>query len=136
MVKLPLKPIFIYVNMSKPKDILSILLQLVVAALAILFTAYILPGISVDDFITGVIIAALLSLLNITIKPLLIFLTIPITLLTLGLFLLVINAIIVLIAAEIVGGFSVDNFWWALLFSLILSLVNSILGISLGEGRW
>ncbi|WP_114750386.1 phage holin family protein [Pleomorphovibrio marinus] len=122
--------------MSKPKDILSILLQLVVAALAILFTAYILPGISVDDFITGVIIAALLSLLNITIKPLLIFLTIPITLLTLGLFLLVINAIIVLIAAEIVGGFSVDNFWWALLFSLILSLVNSILGISLGEGRW
>jgi putative membrane protein len=122
--------------MSRPKDILSILLQLVVAALAILFTAYILPGITVEDFITGVIIAALLSLLNITIKPLLIFLTIPITLLTLGLFLLVINAIIVLIAAEIISGFIVDSFWWALLFSLILSLVNSILGISLGGGRW
>jgi putative membrane protein len=120
--------------MSKPKEILSILFQLVVAGLVIIFTAYILPGITVDDYLTGVIIAALLALLNITIKPILIFLTIPITLITLGLFLLVINALLVVIAAKIVSGFTVDGFWWALLFSLILSLVNSILGISLGEG--
>ncbi|MFO7824796.1 MAG: phage holin family protein [Cyclobacterium sp.] len=120
--------------MSQSKDIFSILLQLAVAGLVVIFTAYLLPGIVVDDWITGVIIAALLALLNITIKPILIFLTIPITIVTLGLFLLVINALLVLIAASIVSGFTVDNFWWALLFSLVLSLVNSILGISLGSG--
>jgi putative membrane protein len=122
--------------MSKPKDILGILFQLAVAGLAIIFTAYLLPGISVDDFLTGIVIAALLALLNITIKPVLIFLTIPITLITLGLFLLVLNGFLVIIASMIVPGFTVDSFWWALLFSLILSLVNSLLGVSLGEGRF
>ena len=119
--------------MSKSKQILSIIIQLIVAGLVIIFTAYLLSGIVVDDLVTGIFIAALLALLNITIKPILIFLTIPITILTLGLFLLVINALMVMLAADIVSGFSVDNFWWALLFSLVLSLVNSILGISLGS---
>jgi putative membrane protein len=73
--------------------------------------------------------------LNITIKPILIILTIPITLLTLGLFLLVINAILILIAAWIVPGFHVDGFWWALLFGLILALINSLLGVSLGGSK-
>ncbi|GAB3006210.1 hypothetical protein GCM10027284_25140 [Cyclobacterium sediminis] len=117
----------------RSKQILSILLQLVVAGLVIIFTAYLLPGIVVDDLITGILIAALLALLNITIKPILIFFTIPITILTLGLFLLVINALMVMLAADIVNGFAVGNFWWALLFSLVLSLVNSLLGISLGR---
>ncbi|MDN3690565.1 phage holin family protein [Cyclobacterium jeungdonense] len=120
--------------MSRSKDIFSILIQLAVAGLVIIFTGYLLPGIVVDDWITGVIIAALLALLNLTIKPILIFLTIPITILTLGLFLLVINALLVMLAAALIQGFTVDNFWWALLFSLVLSLVNSILGISLGNG--
>ena len=119
--------------MSKSKQFLSIIIQLIVAGLVIIFTAYLLSGIVVDDLVTGIFIAALLALLNITIKPILIFLTIPITILTLGLFLLVINALMVMLAADIVSGFSVDNFWWALLFSLVLSLVNSILGISLGS---
>ncbi|AKP53029.1 phage holin family protein [Cyclobacterium amurskyense] len=114
--------------------ILSILLQLAVAGFVIIFTAYLLPGITVDDLFTGILIAALLALLNITIKPILVFFTIPITILTLGLFLLVINALMVMLAADIVNGFSVGNFWWALLFSLVLSLVNSIFGISLGRG--
>jgi putative membrane protein len=70
-----------------------------------------------------------------TIKPILIFLTIPITILTLGLFLLAINAILILLAAEIIPGFYVDGFWWALLFSLILSIVNSLLGVNLGGKR-
>ncbi|SEJ61461.1 putative membrane protein [Cyclobacterium xiamenense] len=120
--------------MSQSKDILSVLFQLAVAGLVIIFTGYLLPGIVVDDWITGVIIAALLALLNLTVKPVLIFLTIPITILTLGLFLLVINALLVMLAAAMIQGFAVDNFWWALLFSLVLSLVNSILGISLGNG--
>ena len=122
--------------MSKSRDLLGILLQLAVAGLAVLFTAYLLPGISVDDFLTGIVIAALLALLNLTVKPVLIFLTIPITLITLGLFLLAINAFLVIIASSIIPGFTVDGFWWALLFSLILSLVNSLLGISLGEGKF
>ncbi len=120
--------------MSKSREIFNILLQLIIAGLAIIFTAYLLPGIVVNDYLTGIIIAALLALLNITIKPILIFLTIPITLVTLGLFLLVINALLVMIAAEIVSGFTVDNFWWALLFSVILSVVNSVFGVSLGDG--
>lgn len=80
-----------------------------------------------DDFITAVIIAVLLSLLNVTVKPLLIILTIPITIFTLGLFLLVINALIILLTSSIVPGFVVDNFWWALIFSLLLSLINALL---------
>ena len=117
--------------MSKAKESLGIVLQIIVAGLAVIVTAYILPGISVADFFTGIVIAALLALLNMTIKPILIFLTIPITLVTLGLFLLVINAFIVIIAAQIIPGFVVDGFWWALLFSIILSLVNSLLGVSI-----
>lgn len=109
----------------------SILLQLVIAGIAVIITGYLLPGVSVEDFWVAVVIAAVISLLNYTIKPILIFLTIPITIVTLGLFLLVINALIILLAAEIVPGFVVDGFWWALLFSLILSLINSLLGVSL-----
>ena len=110
---------------------MGIILQIIIAGLAVIITAYILPGISVTGFFTAIVIAALLALLNMTVKPLLIFLTIPITLLTLGLFLLVINAFIVIIAAQIIPGFVVDGFWWALLFSIILSLINSLLGVSI-----
>jgi putative membrane protein len=117
--------------MSQAREALGIILQIIISGLAVIIAAYILPGISVADFFTGIVIAALLALLNLTIKPVLIFLTIPITLLTLGLFLLVINAVIVIIAAEIVPGFVVEGFWWAVLFSLILSLINSLLGVSL-----
>lgn len=117
--------------MSKANEAFGIIAQIIIAGLAVLVTAYLLPGISVDSFFTGIVIAALLALLNLTVKPLLIFLTIPITIVTLGLFLLVINAIMVLIAAGIVNGFVVDGFWWALLFSLILSLVNSLFGVAI-----
>src|SRR5690606_22216514 len=112
------------------REAVGIILQIIVAGLAVIITAYILPGISVRDYFTGIVIAALLALLNLTIKPILVFLTIPITLLTLGLFLLVINAFMVIIAAEIIPGFGVDGFWWALLFSVILSLINSLFGVS------
>lgn len=117
--------------MSQARDAFGIIIQIIVAGLAVIITAYILPGISVADFFTGIVIAALLALLNLTIKPILIFLTIPITVVTLGLFLLVINALMVLLAAEIVSGFRVHGFWWAILFSIILSLVNSLLGVSI-----
>jgi putative membrane protein len=95
--------------------------------LAIIIASYILPGIHVKDFITALVAAAVLALLNTFVKPILVILTIPITILTLGLFLLVINALIVLFVNRIVPGFTVDGFWWALGFSLVVSVIVSLL---------
>lgn len=96
------------------------------SALAVMISAYVLPGVHVNEFTDALIVAAVLALLNAILKPLLIVLTIPITVFTLGLFLLVINAIIIIVADKLIGGFSVDGFWWAVLFSIILSIVTSI----------
>lgn len=106
---------------------MNVLVKIILSSIAVIIASYLLPGVSVDGFTTAVIIAVLLSLLNVTVKPLLILLTIPLTVFTLGLFLLVINAIIILMADAIVSGFEVHSFWWALLFSLLLSLINSLL---------
>jgi putative membrane protein len=95
--------------------------------IAIIIASYILPGIHISDFISALIAAAVLALLNTFVKPLLVILTIPITILTLGLFLLVINALIVMMGARIVDGFTVDSFWWALGFSLVVSVIVSLL---------
>lgn len=112
---------------------MNILIQLLLGGIAVFITQYLLPGVHVESFWTGVVVAALIALLNLTIKPILIVLTIPITIITLGLFLLAINAILILLAAQIIPGFTVDGFWWALLFGLILGLVNSLLGVSFGR---
>ena len=111
---------------------MNLLTRLLLSSIAVIVAAYLLPGIaltggSLDAFITAFIVAVIISLLNVTVKPLLIIFTIPITVVTLGLFLLVINAIVILIAGAIVPGFIVDNFWWALIFSLLLSVINSLL---------
>src|SRR4051812_30704048 len=100
--------------------------QLIVTALAVIVTSLLLPGVHIDGALTAVVVAAVLSFLNAIVKPILILLTIPITLFTFGFFLLVINALIILVTAQLVPGFKVDGFWIALLFSLILSLVNSV----------
>lgn len=89
--------------------------------------AYILPGVEVVNYGTAIIVALVLGLLRFIVKPILVFLTLPITVVTLGLFLLVINACIILMADYFVSGFSVANFWWALGFSLLLSFLQSIL---------
>jgi putative membrane protein len=86
--------------------------------------AYILPGVHVLSFWTALVVALVLGVLNILIKPLLIILTLPVTIITFGLFLLVINALIVLLTSHIVPGFRVDSFWWAFLFSILVSLIN------------
>lgn len=121
------------INMSKDNQAMNILIQLLLGGIAVFITQYLLPGVHVESFWTGVVVAALIALLNLTIKPILIVLTIPITIITLGLFLLAINAILILLAAQIIPGFTVDGFWWALLFGLILGLVNSLLGVSFGK---
>lgn len=99
----------------------------IVSALAILVTAYVLPGVHIEGFTTALVVAVVLGIVNAIIKPILFILTLPITILTLGLFTLVINAIMVLLVNSLVKGFTVDGFGWALLFSLVLSIVNSFL---------
>jgi putative membrane protein len=108
---------------------MKIIIQLIISTLAVLISAYLLPGVTIEgnNFFTALLVAAVLSFLNIVVKPIMIVLTIPFTVFTFGLFLLVINAVIILLAAKIVDGFEVDGFWYALLFSFVLSLVNSIL---------
>jgi len=87
--------------------------------------AYILPGITIVDFFTAIIVAIILSVLDAIVKPLLILLTLPATIFTLGLFLFVINAFIILMDDYFVHGFKVQSFWHALLFSMLLSFFNS-----------
>ncbi|MBC7947004.1 MAG: phage holin family protein [Chitinophagaceae bacterium] len=89
--------------------------------------ARVLNGVHVDDFWTAIIFAVVLAVLNVLAKPILIILTLPVTIITLGLFLFVINALIVLLASKFVEGFRIDGFWWGLLFSLLLSLIMSVL---------
>lgn len=99
------------------------LLKWLVYTIVILGAAYNLPGVMVDDFTTALIVALVLGLINAIIKPLVVVLTLPINILTLGLFTLVINALLVMLASAIVPGFSVDGFLAALVFSVILSIV-------------
>lgn len=105
---------------------MKLLLRLLVTAALVVLLSKILPGVVVTSFGTAVIVAVVLGLLNLFIKPILVILTLPVTVFTLGLFLLVINAIIILLCTNIVGGFAVDSFWTALIFSIILSVLQSI----------
>ena len=114
-------------------EIMKFILRLLLSALAVILLANILPGVEVSAFGSAVLVALVLSLLNLIVKPLLVILTLPVTILTLGLFLLVINAMIILLASSLVSGFSVDGFWQALLFSLLLSVLESVLFAFLKE---
>lgn len=106
---------------------MNFLLKMIVTAFAVVIGSYLLPGVAVADFLTAIIVAFVLGILNALLKPILVILTIPVTVLTLGLFLLVINAFIIQLSAYFVRGFDVASFWYALLFSIILSLITWIL---------
>ncbi len=108
---------------------MNFIVQLIISTLAVLISSYLLPGVNIEgnSFVTALIVAAVLAFLNAIVKPIMVILTIPITIVTLGLFLLVINALMIMLAARLVPGFHVNGFWWALLFSLILSIITSIL---------
>ena len=104
---------------------MKFLLKIVLTAVAVLVLAHVLTGVEVANFSSAVVVAVVLGILRITVKPLLIFFTLPATIVTLGLFLLVINAIIILLADYFVSGFAVSGFWVALLFSLLLSFLQT-----------
>jgi len=103
------------------------LLKFIVNCLAVAAGAYLIPGIHIKDSVLSLIgVTLVISLLNILLKPLLVILTIPVTIITFGLFLFVINALIIMIASGLLDNFYVDGFWSALLLSLLMMLVNSI----------
>ncbi|UUV20360.1 phage holin family protein [Paenimyroides aestuarii] len=107
---------------------MKMIINLIVTAVIVYLLANFLPGVHVDGFGSSIIVVIVLALLNFLVKPLLQLIAIPITILTLGLFLFVINALIIMLCSYIVGGFQVNGFFPALLFSLVLSIVQSIVG--------
>ena len=113
---------------------MNFIVNLLISGSAVFISAYVLPGVSVDSFVTAIIVAVVLGVLNALVKPVIIILTLPITILTLGLFTFVLNALLILLTARVVEGFHIEGFLYALLFSLVLSIVNWFL-TSLKEER-
>lgn len=101
------------------------LLHWAISTGAILIAAYLIPGVGVT-LVGAIVLAVVLAIINVFIKPVLLFLTLPLTVLTLGLFSFVINALLILLAAKIIPDFSVSGFWTALLFSIVVSLINTL----------
>ena len=110
------------------------ILRIFLTAVVVVFLAKFLPGVAVAGYFTAIVVALVLALLNLIVKPILILFTLPVTILTFGLFLLVINAIIILLADAFVDGFDVSGFWIAVLFSILLSIFQSLL-FSLAERK-
>lgn len=104
---------------------MGILIGWIVSALVVFSTAYILPGVHVANFTAALVVALVLGIINAFVKPVLVVLTFPITILTLGIFYLVLNALLILLVSNIVPGFKVDGFLWALVFGIVLSIANS-----------
>jgi len=106
----------------------------IVSVVAILIAAYLVPGVHIT-LIGALVLAVILGIFNIFLKPVLLILTLPITILTLGLFSLVINALLVMLADVLIPGFSIGGFWIALLFSVVVSIVNAFFHIVLRESK-
>ena len=106
---------------------MKLIIRIILSTIAVLVADMLLSGVHAVDLKTGLLVAIVLGVLNAVVKPIFVLLTLPVTVLTLGLFMLVINAVMVLIAAHIVPGFTVNGFWWALAFSVVMSLVQGLL---------
>ncbi|MFA6922838.1 MAG: phage holin family protein [Bacteroidales bacterium] len=106
---------------------MRIISKIIITTLAVFFAAWVLPGVSIDKFTTAILVAIVLSVLNNFLKPILIFFTIPITFFTFGIFLLFINAFMIIITSKLVNGFYVGSFGQAFWFSIIVSVVSSVL---------
>lgn len=105
---------------------MKLLTRLLISALALLIVAYFVPAIVVDGIVPALIAAVILGLLNGIVRPILIVLTLPITIVTLGLFIFIINAALFWFAASFIEGFAVTTFWWALIGSVLVSIVSTI----------
>jgi putative membrane protein len=103
---------------------MNILINLIIKTLAVLIAGYLLPGVIINSYLTALVAAVVLGLLNTFIKPILVILTLPINIFSLGLFTLVINALLIMLAGSLIDGFAIDSFVTALIFGVLLSLVN------------
>jgi len=111
------------------------ILRILLSALAVIVLAHFLPNVTIDNYTTAIVVAVVLSLLNFIVRPILVLFTLPVTIVTFGLFLLFINAFIILLADYLIGGFYVNSIWSALVFSLLLSVSQSILFTFLKENK-
>lgn len=111
---------------------MSFVIQLLLTALAAFLAAKFTPGVNISSYWTAIGLALVLGLLDVFVKPVLEFISIPVTILTLGLFLLVINALIIMLASWIITSFQVSGFWSAMLYSVIFSVISWILGLIFG----
>ncbi len=107
---------------------MKIIIQLILSAIAVLIAAYLLPGVTVSGFFSAVIVAVVLAIVNNFVKPIITILTLPINIVTLGLFSLVITALMVILTDYVVPGFEVAGFWSALLFGVLLALISMVFG--------
>lgn len=105
---------------------MKMLIHWAVSALAILVSAYILPGVHSSGIIAALVLAIVLGFINAFIRPALVILTLPLSIVTLGIFTLILNALLISLAAAIVPGFSIENFLWAILFGIVLAVVNTV----------
>lgn len=106
---------------------MNILINWILSAMAVFAAAYILPGVHVQSFTAALVAALVIGIFNAILKPILVILTLPITILTLGFFTFVIQALLIMLAANIVPGFSIDGFLWALVLALVLTIINFFL---------
>lgn len=108
---------------------MGFILGWIIYSIVILIAAYIIPGVRVSNFGTALIVAIVIGIINILLRPLIVLLTLPITILTLGLFIFVINAFLFWLAAQIVPGFKIDNFGSAILFAIVVAIINGFFGM-------
>lgn len=114
---------------------MKLIVKFILSAIAVVIISKLLPGVEVVDYLTALIVAVVLAVLNLFVRPLLVLLTLPATILTLGLFLLVINGLIILLAGHLINGFQVSSIWTAILFSILLTILQSIFHSVLQEDR-
>jgi putative membrane protein len=112
---------------------MQLLVSWLILSFAVYVTAYILPGVSVTGIFPTIVTAMFIGIVNTLLRPVLLILTLPVNILTLGLFTFVINALLILLVSAIVPDFRIDSFWWAMAFSIILSLVNGFLSAAVGK---
>jgi putative membrane protein len=105
---------------------MKILVKWLLMTISIMAAAYLLPGVTVQSFWAAIVTALVLGLVNALLRPILVVLTLPLTVVTLGLFILVLNGLLVLLTSAIVDGFSVMNIWWAMLFSIVFSIISFV----------
>jgi putative membrane protein len=112
---------------------MNFIIKILISAIVAFVLSKILSGVHIDNIGIALIFALVLAFLDAIVKPILILLTLPVTIITLGLFLFVINALIILLATKLIDGIKIDGFWWALLFSIILSIFSSAAQTAIGK---